>query len=164
MSEKRSGDERSSRAEGIDLDHVEASFLAERDWQTFPTDLRITSRSEEAHRRDAVERAARWERGDPVPHVVNFPDPSDLRRLLTDRRLELLRRVMDRRPSSIRSLAEGLGRDVKSVHEDLQVLAAFDIVGFERAGRAKRPFVPYETIEVRIDLDGSDRSADAVAD
>jgi predicted transcriptional regulator len=49
-------------------------------------------------------------------------------------------------------LASRLDRDVKSVHEDLQVLAEYDIVHFEQAGRAKRPFVPYETIEVSLEI------------
>jgi predicted transcriptional regulator len=131
---------------------AEAGFLEDRDSENYPSVLRITSDSEEKHRQGALERLDRWEKGEEVPHVINFQNSSDLRALLTDRRIELLRSVMAERPDSIRQLAERLDRDVKSVHDDLQVLAEYDIVHFEQAGRAKRAFVPYETIEVSLEI------------
>lgn len=131
---------------------AEAGFLEDRDPEDYPSVLRITSDSEEAHRQSALDRIDRWEAGEEVPHVINFQNPSDLRVLLTDRRVELLRSIMTERPDSIRQLAERLERDVKSVHDDLQVLAEYDIVHFEQAGRAKRPFVPYDTIEVNLEI------------
>jgi predicted transcriptional regulator len=118
--------------------------------------LRITANPAGKHREDALDRLERWERGEAVPHVVNFQNPSDLRALLTDRRVELLQSIMAKRPESIRGLAERLDRDVKSVHDDLGVLADYDIVHFEQDGRAKRPFVPYETIEVTLEITSPD--------
>lgn len=149
---------------GIVLDdsEVESGFLDDRDPEAYPAVLRITSASEAQHRRDALDRLERWEQGEDVPHVVNFQNPSDLRALLTDRRVELLRSVMAERPDSIRQLAVRLDRDVKSVHDDLQVLAEYDIVHFEQAGRAKRPFVPYETIQVTLEI-STPRRGDDVA-
>lgn len=131
---------------------AEAGFLDDRDPEDYPSVLRITSRSEQQHRQDALDRIERWETGEAVPHVINFQNPSDLRALLTDRRIELLRSIMGDLPDSIRQLAERLERDVKSVHDDLQVLAEYDIVHFKQAGRAKRPFVPYDTIEVNLEI------------
>ena len=149
----------------IAMDAIEAGvdFLEDRDPQDYPPVLRITANPEAAHREDALDRLARWEAGETVPNVVNFQDPSDLRALLTDRRIELLRSVMADRPESIRGLAERLGRDVKSVHDDLQVLADYDIVHFEQRGRAKRPFVPYEAIEVRLEITTSPPADDAAS-
>ena len=141
--------------EGIVMDDIEASFLEARDPEEYPTVLRITSESDETHRQDALDRLTRWEAGEEVPHVVNFQDPSDLRALLTDRRVELLQSIMVVRPESIRQLAGRLDRDVKSVHDDLQVLSNYDIVHFEQDGRAKRPFVPYESIEVSLEISTS---------
>ena len=138
--------------DGIVMDDVEASFLEDRDPEDYPTVLRITSEPGATHREDALDRLHRWEAGEEVPHVVNFQNPSDLRALLTDRRVEILRSIMSQRPDSIRQLAERLDRDVKSVHGDLQILADYDIVHFEQAGRAKRPFVPYESIEVSLEI------------
>ena len=110
----------------------------------------VTSDSDEAHRQDALARLDRWEAGEEGPHVINFQPPSDLRALLTDCRVELLWSIMAARPDSIRQLAERLGRDVKRVHDDLQVLADDDIVHSEQAGRAKR--VPYDSIEVSLEI------------
>jgi Predicted transcriptional regulator len=59
---------------------------------------------------------------------------------------------MIERPDSTRQLAGRLDCDVKSIHNDLHVLADYDIVHFEQAGQAKRPFVPYGTIELRLEI------------
>jgi len=153
-----------SSPEEIVMDDIEAEagFLEDRAPEDYPSVLRITSDSEQAHRQDALDRLDRWQAGEEVPHVINFQNPSDLRALLTDRRVELLRSIMTERPDSIRQLAERLDRDVKSIHDDLQVLADYDIVHFEQAGRAKRPFVPYDTIEVSLEI-STPRPADDAA-
>jgi predicted transcriptional regulator len=155
----------SSENKEIAMDGVEAEagFLDDRDPEDYPSVLRITSNSEVAHRQDALDRLDRWEDGEEVPHVINFQNPSDLRALLTDRRVELLRSIMTERPDSIRQLAERLGRDVKNVHDDLQVLAEYDIVHFEETGRAKRPFVPYGTIEISLEISTSNPADDVAS-
>ena len=142
---------------------TEAGFLEDVSAADQPSTLRITARSSEAHKQDAIERAERWEAGEEVPRVINFQNPSDLRALLTDRRIELLQSVMSETAGSIRQLADRVGRDVKSVHDDLQVLADYDIVQFEQDGRAKRPFVPYEQIEISLEICPPEPSDDTAA-
>ncbi|WP_207891130.1 HVO_A0114 family putative DNA-binding protein [Natrarchaeobius oligotrophus] len=39
-----------------------------------------------------------------------------------------------------------------SVATTTSSLAEYDVVHFERAGRAKRPFVPYERIEISLEI------------
>lgn len=148
--------------EEVVMDDVEteADFLDGLDPEDYPAVLRITSKSDEVHRRDALERLDRWEAGEEVPHVVNFQNPSDLRALLTDRRVALLRSIMTERPDSIRQLAARLDRDVKTVHDDLGILTEYDIVHFEQDGRAKRPFVPYDSIEVSLEISTSNQVDD----
>jgi len=147
-------DSTGSNDEEIVMDdrEAESGFLEDRDPEAYPSVLRITSEPDETHRQDALDRLERWEAGEEVPHVINFQNPSDLRALLTDRRVELLRSIMTERPESIRQLAERVDRDIKTVHDDLQVLSDYDIVHFEQAGRAKRPFVPYDSIEVSLEI------------
>lgn len=145
----------------IDDAEAEADFLADRGPEDYPSVLRVTSVPKTQHQRGALDRLERWEAGEEVPHVVNFQNPSDLRALLTDRRVELLESVMADQPESIRQLADRLERDVKTIHDDLQVLAEFDIVHFEQAGRAKRPFVPYETIEINLEISTPNHADDA---
>ena len=140
-----------------------AGFLDDISPADYPAQLRLTSPAIEEPSRTAVERAERWESGEKVPRVINFQNPSDLRGLLTDRRLELLRSIMAESADSIRKLANRVDRDVKSVHDDLGVLAEYDIVHFEQDGRAKRPFVPYERIEVSLEISTPQPSDDTAA-
>jgi predicted transcriptional regulator len=118
----------------------------------YPSTLRITSLPAERAQAAALERAERWEEGEEVPHVVNFEDRARLRRLLTERRMELLEAVMEHPPESIRALADRLDRDVHDVHDDLHLLAEYDIVHFEEAGRAKQPYVPYDTVRIEVEF------------
>jgi predicted transcriptional regulator len=60
-------------------------------------------------------------------------------------------------------LAERFDRDVKSVHDDLGVLAEYDTVHYEQDGRAKRPFVPYDTTEVSLEISTPQPTDDAIA-
>ncbi len=118
----------------------------------YPSTLRITSLPTEQAQAAAIERADRWEQGEEVPHVINIQDRSRLRQLLTDRRIELLEEVMEYPPESIRALADQLDRDVHDVHDDLHLLAEYDIIYFDEDGRAMKPYVPYDTIRLEIEF------------
>ncbi|MDB2245699.1 hypothetical protein PM076_04445 [Halorubrum ezzemoulense] len=66
--------------------------------------------------------------------------------------MELLEEVMERPPESIRSPADRLDRDVHDVHDDLNLLAEYDIIHFEEGGRAKKPYVPYDTVRLEFEF------------
>lgn len=125
----------------------------------FPSTLRITSKPFDESKTDSVERLQAWQDGEEVPHVVNFQDASRLQRVLTDRRLDLVRSLMDEPADSIRDLATRLERDVRQVHDDVHLLAEYGIVRFEQDGRAKKPYVPYETIKIEVELTASKQPA-----
>jgi predicted transcriptional regulator len=75
------------------------------------------------------------------------------RKVLTPKRLELLRAIRRHRPASISQLAQLLGRDFKNVHADVQALARYGLVSLTttRAGRrASTPRVPFSALEFRI--------------
>ena len=118
----------------------------------YPSTLRITSKPFEEHKECTLDRAERWERGEEVPHVVNFQDASRLQRVLTPRRLDLVRSLMDEPAESIRALADRLDRDVRQVHDDLGILSEYRIVHFHEEGSAKKPHVPYETVKIEVEL------------
>ncbi|OYR81788.1 transcriptional regulator [Halorubrum ezzemoulense] len=114
--------------------------------------MRITSLPAEQAQAAAVNRAEQWELGEDIPHVVNFEYRARLRQLLTDQRMEQLEEVMERPPESIRALADRLDRDVHDVHDDLHLLAEDDIIHFEEDGRAKKPYVPYDTVRLEVEF------------
>ena len=116
----------------------------------YPDKLRITIASAEDAFDDAVDAADAAETGEQADAVVSFETAEGIRRLLTDRRLELLRSLMVESPSSISDLADRLDRSYSVVHDDVEVLAEVGIVKFHQNGQSKQPFVPYETIEFGV--------------
>ena len=152
--------------EPIDTEPTHEEFTPGPDEVEYPSTLRITSLPAEQAQAAALKRAERWEDGEEVPHVVNFEDRSRVRQLLTDRRMELLEAVMEHPPESMRALADRLDRDVHDVHNDLHLLAEYDIIHFEEDGRAKKPYVPYDTVRVEVEFglprgEGSESAASA---
>jgi predicted transcriptional regulator len=149
--------------EPTDTEPTHDDFTSEPREVEYPSTLRITALPEKQAQAAAVERAERWEQGEEVPHVVNFEDRFRLRELLTDWRMELLEAVMENPPESICDLAGRLDRDV---HDDLYLLAEHDIIHFEEDGRAKKPYVPYDTVRIEIEFgrprdEGTETSASA---
>jgi len=131
----------------------------------FPDTLRITIASAEDAFDEAVEAAGAAEADEQRDAVVSFETAEGIRKLLTDRRLELLRSLMGQPAKSITDLADRLERSYSAVHEDVAVLAEYGIVQYREAGQSKQPFVPYETIEfdvtIRAPLTDGDTEAPA---
>jgi len=121
----------------------------------YPDTLRITIASREQGFDDALVAAHDAEAGNQADAVVSFENAEGIRRLLTDRRLELLESLMGASATSIKALADRLDRSYSAVHDDVAVLADHGIVKFRRDGAAKQPFVPYETIEFDITVRAS---------
>jgi predicted transcriptional regulator len=138
--------------EPTDTEPTHDEFTPDPDEVEYPSTLRITSLPAAQAQAAAIERAEQWEDGEEVPHVVNFEDRARLRQLLTDRRMELLEAVMEDPPESIRALANRLDRDVHDVHDDLHLLAEYDIIYFQEDGRAKKPYVPYDTVRIEVEF------------
>ncbi len=73
-----------------------------------------------------------------------FPDVQEMGKVLTPRRLELLKTIHDQRPDSIRALATVAGRNVKNVADDLSLLVSLGLVEMESGvSRKKAPRVGY---------------------
>lgn len=121
-----------------------------------PNVLRVTVEPFESMRaetRDAVEAVSE---GETQPAVVSFATVGELRKLLTDRRIELLRALLatDGAVESISALAETLDRDYRPVHDDVSLLADYGVVFMIEDGQSKRPYLPYERIHLDVELVG----------
>lgn len=101
---------------------------------------------DEASRRfvDAWQRA---ERGESFQerHLA-FESWDVLSRVLTAKRMELLRYVRRHKVTSVRALAKALGRDYSNVHADVQALTAAGLIDPSDGGVR----VDYDAIETRI--------------
>ena len=85
---------------------------------------------------------------DPVA-TFTFSSPAQLFTVISPKRWDLIERLQQAGPSSIRSLARLLDRDVKRVHEDVSTLLDWGIVERNAAGAV---FVPYDVIHADFDL------------
>jgi predicted transcriptional regulator len=101
---------------------------------------------DEASRRfvDAWHRA---ERGESFQerHLA-FESWDVLSRVLTAKRMELLRYVRRHKVTSVRALAKALGRDYSNVHADVQALTSAGLLDSSDGGVR----VDYDAIETRI--------------
>jgi len=101
----------------------------------------------------ALREVREFEQGERQPyHVRNFEDATEIQRILTPKRLELIRSIMENEPSSMSEVSEKLDRGLREIHDDLHLLEEYDIVELRREGRAKKPVVPYDRIKIEVDL------------
>ncbi len=88
---------------------------------------------------------------------ASFTSLDAARRILTPKRVELLRAVRREPGESLTRLARVLGRDLKHVHEDVDTLARYGFVSLKKTKAISNhevttPAVPYEVIELRMPI------------
>ncbi|MCL9818389.1 ArsR family transcriptional regulator [Natronocalculus amylovorans] len=77
-------------------------------------------------------------------------------RVLTKKRVELIKEISDQKVDSVRDLSRRVDRDVSIVSRDLDILFEADIIKFERNGRAKQPVLAHKNVFVEpIVYDGA---------
>ena len=121
-----------------------------------PSVLRVTVESFDEMREDTLDAIDAVSEGEEQPAVVSFRTVGELRKILTDRRIELLRALMatEGAAESISALAEALDRDYRTVHDDVSLLADHGLVFIVEDGQSKRPYLPYERIHLDVELVG----------
>jgi len=118
------------------------------------TTLTVRTGTGERTRAEARQRVKALEDGDPVEsrHVLVLEDEHDLQRLLSPANLALLRAIRRHEPASMRAAAELVDRNFKDVHRNLTELEQLNVIEFEETGRAKRPLVRFDEIDVEVSL------------
>ena len=81
---------------------------------------------------------------------ISFASPELLWRVLTAKRLDLLKALCGAGPVSIREAARRVGRDVKAVHGDVMALLNAGVIDRGSDGRI---VFPYETVRVEFVLE-----------
>ncbi|WP_435186960.1 hypothetical protein [Halobellus sp. EA9] len=121
-----------------------------------PSVLRVTVESFEEMREDTFDAVEAVGDGEEQPAVVSFRTVGELRKILTDRRIELLRALMatEGAAESISALAETLDRDYRTVHDDVSLLSDYGLLFLIEDGQSKRPFLPYERIRLDVEFVG----------
>ncbi|MDY6775024.1 transcriptional regulator [Halorutilales archaeon Cl-col2-1] len=115
--------------------------------------LKIQTQTWEDAKEKALEKARKFDDGEEVTETsIIFVEPSDVQRLLTPKRLELIQTLMTVDVGSIRELAEVLGRNPSEVHDDVHTLEEYGVVELREEGRAKKPVVPYDDIDINVSI------------
>jgi len=97
---------------------------------------------------DAWHRAGRGE--EVRERHLSFDSFETLARVLTPKRMALLRHLRKHPANSVNALAKAVDRDYRRVHEDVEVLSRAGLI--ERANDNTGLSAPYDVIETRIAL------------
>jgi predicted transcriptional regulator len=115
-------------------------------------DIKIQIKGEKESAIDFIEAWKQAEKGiipaEPVQRLY-FQDLQTLLKVLTTRRLELLKKLYHHGPMSIRALSKYLERDYKNVHQDIQAL---EKAGLVSRTTAQTLSVPWGRILAEISL------------
>jgi len=117
--------------------------------------VRIGIRTQEEAFKEAKGVMERLSAGEKVKKQtgVYFENLDAMRRILTEKRLEILHVIKERHPSSIYELAKILGRDITNVVDDLNYLQVLDLVSLKKSKDNKGktiPSVDYDKIRLEI--------------
>lgn len=95
--------------------------------------------------------------------MLSLPEEESLDTVLSGKNLELIRATAGGEPGSMRELARLVDRDIKNVSRAVNELAELGLMELDAEGRAKRPRVPYDEIEVTYPLGTADPESRAPA-
>ena len=123
-----------------------------------PDVLRVTVETFDRMREETLDAINAVADGESPPAVISFATVGELRKILTDRRIELLRALIDTdgAAESITALAEDLDRDYRTVHDDVTLLADYGLLFIVDVGQSKRPYLPYDRIHLDVELVGNE--------
>lgn len=86
---------------------------------------------------------------------IYFESINAMRKVLTNKRLTILKVIKEEEPNSVYALAKLLGRDLKNVNQDLNMLVDIGLVTVEPVKDGKKrtvPHVEYDKILLEISV------------
>ncbi|TMT81406.1 MarR family transcriptional regulator [Haloterrigena sp. H1] len=114
--------------------------------------VRINSSSDRSDLEDTLAALDAGESVDPKPSTLSVEDLETFGRIFRPTNLKLLEAIADHEPDSIRELARIVGRHPPEVTENVTELADYGLVELEQNGRAKRPVVWYDEIDIDLPI------------
>lgn len=85
--------------------------------------------------------------------IINFTDFETYKKMLTPKRLEILKTTKSKTPKNIRELANITKRDFKNVYEDVRILKDLGMIKLKKTVDGLMPIAIYDEIEIRIPLE-----------
>jgi len=87
--------------------------------------------------------------------LLSFSTINVFRKIITEKRLELLHVIKQKTPGSVYELAKEVDRDLKSVNTDLSILKELGLVSLEETKEERiktKPTVDFDKINVEIEI------------
>ena len=117
--------------------------------------VKIGIRTREDSFKEASEVMKKLSRGEKVKKQtgIYFENLDAMRRVLTEKRLEILHVIKETHPSSVYELSKILQRDITNVIDDLNYLSELGLVGLKKSKQGKEktiPTVDYDKILLEI--------------
>ena len=120
-------------------------------------DIKISIKSDEDIFKEVKGVWEKIEKGEKVKkhEGISFESIDDMRKVLTEERLRILKTIKKEHPQSIYELAKMIHRDIKNTFDDVQFLAQAGLVELQNTknGREKTtPLVNYNRILLEIQV------------
>jgi predicted transcriptional regulator len=100
--------------------------------------------------RHFIERLDRNPKKFPEKAIVFTLDDRELSSLFTKERLRLINKIKNKKPKSMRKLAEMVDREESAVNRDVKILEDFGIVKLIKKGKIVKPFIEQALMVVTI--------------
>jgi len=84
---------------------------------------------------------------------VYFTSLEAIRKVLTEKRLQLLHVIKEQKPDSVYNLSKIVKRDIKNVNDDLHLLKDIGLVSITKARKGRERVIPrvnYDKIQLEI--------------
>ena len=114
--------------------------------------IKIEIRSLDNALKEAGEVFEKLSKGETVQKktAIYFNNLKEMRKVLTEKRLELLKTIKDKKPASVYELARMVHRDIKNVLQDLSYLQELGLVDITETKDKKIPRVEYDKIALEV--------------
>ncbi|MBL7148346.1 MAG: hypothetical protein ISS82_05965 [Nanoarchaeota archaeon] len=116
--------------------------------------IRITIQSLETSFRETKKILSEIDRGIFKQHTptLNFENFQIYKKVLTPKRLELLRVIKSEKPNNIKGLATVTHRDFKNVYDDVKMLETLGLLKLKKSNSGFMPIVLYDEIDIDIKI------------
>lgn len=84
---------------------------------------------------------------------IYFTSLEAMRKILTEKRLDLLHVIKERQPDSVYELSKIVKRDIKNINDDLVLLENIGLVSMTKARKGRKQITPrvnYDKIQLEI--------------
>tara|TARA_Y100000310_G_scaffold334177_1_gene413294 strand:+ start:75 stop:452 length:378 start_codon:yes stop_codon:yes gene_type:complete len=85
-------------------------------------------------------------------HTLGFADFKIYKKMLSEKKLDLLKIIKTKKPENIKELATITKRDFKNIYEDVKTLETLGLIELKKNKKGLTPIVLWDEIELEIKI------------